>query len=98
MFQIISLIYCNIKNKETSNYKIILKSITKNIQANEEINKLEDSWGNPEEPSSLEHMMNIPYDRSDIQEIPNQVCNCDEIGYSTNVKWKHSMSNYKCFR
>ena len=62
LFQKICINYCNINNKEASNYTIVFTNTTKLLQVNEGMNKIVDSCGKTEGNTNLKYMMNTPYD------------------------------------
>ena len=76
MFQNIFLVYNDIKNKEESNYEMIIISTINNIKHNKQTNIIESSRDMAENNPHLKQIMNIPYGLKNIQPRNTQVCTC----------------------
>ena len=83
MLQKICLIYCYINTKEARNSTMLPTSISNNIQATKEINKVEESRCKAKK-QILQQVINIHTDLNHIQQRSMQVCNCDTIGSDYN--------------
>ena len=68
-----------------------------NIQANEQNEKVEDSWDKAGNNQPLLQNMNITSDLNDIQPRAMPVCKYDEIGFDPIGRWNKVICNYKFF-
>ena len=90
MFHKIHHMYSDIKNKEEINVALLLTSMSDN----EDINKVSETKVNSHDNH---HRTIIPPDLHQIQPRATQVCNCDEIGFDPNGKWRKVVFTYKYF-
>ena len=73
IFQNIYLIYHNIKNKEQSDYLMLLTSTSENIEANKQNDKVEGSQVKMDKNQNFRQNMSTPSDLSNVQPRSTQV-------------------------
>ena len=97
MFQNTYIMYHYIKNKEESNYSMLIAIMEENEQGKKKNDKVEDSRDKIDKNQPLLQNMNIPYDLNEIQPRATQVWNCDDIMFYPNGRWEKVVCTYKLF-
>ena len=76
---------------------MLLTSMSKNIQASREVNKVEDLQGKAENNQPLKFFIDVPSELNKIQSRSMQVWYWDGIGFDTNGKCHKFIYTYKFF-